>query len=154
MVIGRTSRLLAFAAAGLAAAPTASAQEAEPPVLGCADAPRLEAERLKVRSEITAIAMAGSDRRQRRREVGAGKMAAGAATGLLLPFGIGLALKGTMMLAEHVDKQAKAKRPKPPAPPEPDVAAMIERQHELDVEIAAVAEKGCPAPVAATSKSG
>jgi hypothetical protein len=81
-------------------------------------------------------------------------MAAGAATGLLLPFGIGLALKGTMMLAEQVDKQAKAKRPRAPAPPEPDVAAMIERQHQLDLELAALAEKGCPAPVAAHSKSG
>jgi hypothetical protein len=154
MAYGRNSRLVAVAAAALAAAPAASAQAAKPPALGCADAPRLEAERLEVKSEIAGIAMSGSDRRQRHREVGAGKMAAGAATGLLLPFGIGLALKGTMMLAEHVDKQAKAKRPQPPAPPEPDVAAMIERQHQLDLQLAALAEKGCPAPVAATAKSG
>ena len=81
-------------------------------------------------------------------------MAAGTAAGLLLPFGIGLALKGGVMLAEHADKSAKAKRPKPPPPPGPDVPAMIERQHQLELQLAELARNGCPAVPATASKRG
>jgi hypothetical protein len=153
MNCGREIWLVGAIAATLAAAPAASAEQGEA-VPSCADAPRLESERLAVKSQITAIAMSGTDRRQKRRAAGAGRVAAGAATGLLLPFGIGLALKGTMMLAEHADKQAKAKRPKPPAPPEPDVPALIERQHALELQLAELAGNGCPAPAAAPAKGG
>ena len=123
-------------------------------MLDCADRPRLEGERLALRTEIADIALSGTDRRQKRRTAGAGKMAAGTAAGLLLPFGIGLALKGGVMLAEHADKSAKAKRPKPPPPPGPDVPAMIERQHQLELQLADLARNGCPAPPAAASKRG
>lgn len=141
----------------LATTPAARAQEAaasEPAPLACSDRPRLEAERLALKTEITNIAMSGSDRRDKRRVAGAGKMAAGTTAGLLLPFGIGLALKGTMMLAEHADKQAKAKRPKPPLPPGPDVPALIERQHEVELQLAGLVEKGCPAMPTAPAKRG
>ena len=116
--------------------------------------PRLEGEHLALRTEIADIALSGTDRRQKRRTAGAGKMAAGTAAGLLLPFGIGLALKGGVMLAEHADKSAKAKRPKPPPPPGPDVPAMIERQHQLELQLAELARNGCPAVPATASKRG
>jgi hypothetical protein len=152
------AKLIGAAGAILAGGP-APAQEtppsSEPPALGCADRPRLEAERDAIKAEITRVAMAGSDRRARRRGAAAGKMAAGTAAGLLLPFGLGLALKGTTMLAEAADKQARAKRPPPPAPPEPDIPALIEREHQLDLEIAALAGNGCAAPAPpARSKRG
>jgi hypothetical protein len=140
------AKLLSAMAAIVAAAP-APAQDAVPPpdspAPSCADLPRLEAERSAVRTEITRIAMGGIDRRDRKRGAAAGKMAAGTAAGLLLPFGIGLALKGTTMLAEAAAKKEKARHPAPPPPPGPDVPALIERQHALDVEIAAL--ESCPA---------
>jgi hypothetical protein len=110
----------------------------------CADRPRLEAERDALRSQITGIAMAGSDRRQKRRGAQAGKMAARAVVGLFIPFGVGLAVSGTVALAEAADKSAKAKRPKPEPAPEPDVAAMIARQQVVETQLAALA-RACAA---------
>jgi hypothetical protein len=153
----RPARLTATLAAALAAAPAplpAQQAAADSPGLACADQPRLEAEHQTVKSEIASIALSGSDRRDRRRAAGAGKIAAGTAAGLLLPFGIGLALRGSMMLAEQADKKARAKRPPPPAPVAPDVPALIERQYQLEQQLAELAENGCPASGARPSKPG
>ncbi|MDB5669421.1 MAG: hypothetical protein JWO25_380, partial [Alphaproteobacteria bacterium] len=89
----------------------------------CADRPRLQAEHDSVRRTITDYAMGGADRRQKRRSANAGRTAAQAVVGLFIPFGIGLAVGGTVALAEAADKKAKAKRPQPPPPPEPDIGA-------------------------------
>ena len=142
----------AFAALPIAALP-AQAQDAGPSAPTCADRPSLEAERAALKSRITGIAMAGSDRRQKSRSAQAGKMAAQAVVGLFIPFGIGMAVGGAVGLAEAADKHAKAKRPKPPPPPEPDVPAMIARQQDVEAQLASLATAcvgASPATVSAT----
>jgi hypothetical protein len=143
---------VAIAALPFGALP-ALAQESVPSGPACADRPALEAERAALKSQITGIAMAGSDRRQRRRSAQAGKMAAQAVVGLFIPFGIGMAVGGTVALAEAAEKQAKAKRPKPPPPPEPDVPAMIARQQSIEaqlVKLASACTSRSPAAASAT----
>jgi hypothetical protein len=116
------------------------------------DCAALAAERARLKAEhdagaaaIAEIALGKSEAESRKQQSSAGqfgRMAAGTAAGLLLPFPLGTLLG---LGSSAARRAARAKEQG-----QPDVAAMIRRQSEIEARLAAIDAEGCPAATAPT----
>ena len=132
MIGGRLGRKLGMAPLAALLLPSpALAQEVAPS--DCAEVASLREEHAAIDGAIGDIAM-GKKPKRRIGAADAGRVAAGTAIGLLLPFPLGAAVSaGTSQLG----KSKKAREPGP------DVPAMIERQNAIEARLQALDGGAC-----------